>query len=80
MMNSRFCIRHLLWALGLISLLASPLQTFADTALESNTNATEHTSIPRVTTRALRVGLVVDSLFNDYHGGRGVARALSIMC
>lgn len=31
------------------------------------------------TIRALRVGIIVDSRFNDRHSGRGIARALTIM-
>jgi len=37
------------------------------------------TQIPKTTTRALRIGIVVDSLFNDHHGGRGMARAKAIV-
>jgi len=33
----------------------------------------------RTTTRAIRVGIIVDSLFNDHHSGRGLARARAIM-
>lgn len=33
----------------------------------------------RTTTRALRVGIIVDSLFDEHHAGRGLARAMTIM-
>ncbi len=37
------------------------------------------TTIERLTTKALRVGVIVDSRFNEHHNGRGVARAKAIM-
>jgi len=49
------------------------------TANSVRASINKNTSIARVTTRALRVGIVIDSRFNDHHGGRGVARAMSIM-
>lgn len=47
------------------------------------TRATQPRIVQRNTdgkvTRAIRVGVVVDSLFNEFHGQRGYARALTIM-
>lgn len=37
------------------------------------------TQIDRVTTKAFRVGVIVDSRFDEHHNGRGVARATAIM-
>ncbi len=46
------------------------LQTAAYTSSELRN------TIPGVT-RVMRIGIVIDSLFNEYHGGRGLAVALS---
>ena len=45
---------------------------FPDTLHSRNT-------IPQVVTRAARIGIALDSRFNDYHNGRGLARALTII-
>jgi hypothetical protein len=36
-------------------------------------------STPRQVTRAMRVGIAIDSRYNDFHHGRGAAHALEIM-
>lgn len=40
---------------------------------------TNRNTLGKTVTRAMRVGIVVDSLFNEVHQNRGLARALSIM-
>ena len=47
----------------------------ANTPLPSNIARNTDRSV----TRAIRIGVVVDSLFNEFHGERGYARALTIM-
>jgi len=59
----------------------SPLKSSPkpDTLEPATNDAQVRAATDTVVTRAMRVGIVVDSRFNDYHNGRGLARALSIM-
>ncbi len=48
-----------------------------------NLNTSTRNTLQRLTThnttRAMRIGIVIDSRFNEHHNGRGLAQALSIM-
>gem|GEM_PF-1231338 len=46
---------------------------------KTNNAITNRNTIGKQVTRAMRVGIVVDSSFNETHQSRGLARALSIM-
>ena len=53
----------------------APFNPLAAGSIESQERQTSEA----VVTRAMRVGIVVDSRFNDFHNGRGLAHALAIM-
>ena len=47
--------------------------------LPDNADTHQRLSIARAVTRVMRVGIVIDSRFDELHNGRGLAQALSIM-
>jgi len=57
----------------------NPRADFSRRSTESNRINTSPQTTTRTTHRGLRVGIIVDSLFNEHHGGRGIARAVTVM-
>jgi len=61
------------------NLSASQIDWHRRQSVDNTMSATDTAEIPRAVTRAMRVGIAIDSRFDEHHDGRGLARALSIM-